>query len=65
MAKKKKDLVDLVEQAADSAYELAEKLIEFDEVNPGEPESEVVVPYAVWEHWIDLAGKAGQLRGER
>jgi hypothetical protein len=39
--------------------ELADKILEFDECNPGEPESDVVIPFAVWEHWIELAGKAG------
>jgi hypothetical protein len=37
---------------------LAKSILDFDAQNPGEPESEVVVPYSTWADWIDLAGAA-------
>jgi hypothetical protein len=43
--------------AVDPSSDLAAAILAFDEDNPGDPDSEVVVPFEVWAAWVDLAGK--------
>lgn len=36
---------------------LAKEMLDFDEDNPGLPQSEVVVDFETWQKWVDMAGE--------